>query len=169
MEKPIVLYTDHYTNRVICHSFAQGSDSLMCHVDNFTEFNKTIATYGYLRGTGEVIKKSKNFYYMDHGYFNQSSRIFEKYDPISAADRPPTANLKISFTVSASGSTITNSRLFPTSAHSYPYGARPEAFILVFLTLALLDLANLKLIFIFSKIATASNILFINTEAGSSE
>ena len=78
MEKPIVLYTDHYTNRAICHSFAQGSDSLMCHVDNFTEFNKTIATYGYLRGTGEVIKKSKNFYYMDHGYFNQSSRIFEK-------------------------------------------------------------------------------------------
>ena len=60
MEKPIVLYTDHYTNRAICHSFAQGSDSLMCHVDNFTEFNKTIATYGYLRGTGEVIKKSKN-------------------------------------------------------------------------------------------------------------
>jgi hypothetical protein len=77
MEKPIVLYTNHITNRVLCHSFAKGSGSLMCHVDNFEDFNKTIATYGYLRGTGEAIRKSKNFYYLDHGYFNQSNRIFE--------------------------------------------------------------------------------------------
>ena len=30
-----------------------------------------------MRGTLEVINKVKNFYYMDHGYFNQSKRIFE--------------------------------------------------------------------------------------------
>ncbi len=78
MEKPIVLYTDHYINRVLCHSFAQGSNSLMCHVDKFKDYKKTIATYGYLRGTGTAIKKSNNFYYLDHGYFNQSKRIFEK-------------------------------------------------------------------------------------------
>ena len=35
----------------------------MCHVNNFKEFDKTIATYGYLRGTGEVLKKKvKNFF-----------------------------------------------------------------------------------------------------------
>ena len=28
------------------------------------------------RGTGEVIKKVKNFIYMDHGYFRQSKRKF---------------------------------------------------------------------------------------------
>jgi len=77
MEKPIVLYTDHYINRLLCHSFAQGSNSLMCHVTKFKDYNKTIATYGYLRGTGTAIKQSTNYYYLDHGYFNQSKRKFE--------------------------------------------------------------------------------------------
>ena len=71
MEKPIVIY------KTICYSFAKGSNSLMCHVNNFNDFNKTIATYGVLRGTLEVINKSKNYLYMDHGYFNQSKRSFE--------------------------------------------------------------------------------------------
>ena len=77
MEKPITIYTDHIMNRTLCYNFAKGSNSLLCHVNNFKEFDKTIATYGVLRGTLEVIKKVKNFYYMDHGYFNQSQRIFE--------------------------------------------------------------------------------------------
>ena len=76
--KPIVLYTDHEINRSLCYNFAKGSQSLMCHVNNFKEFDKTIATYGYRRGTGEAIKKVKNFYYMDHGYFKQSKRMFIK-------------------------------------------------------------------------------------------
>ena len=77
MKKPIVIYTDHIMNRTLCYSFAKGSDSLLCHVNNFKDYNNTIATYGVLRGTYEVIKKVKNFYYMDHGYFNQSKRKFE--------------------------------------------------------------------------------------------
>ncbi len=77
MKKPIVIYTDHIMNRTLCYSFAKGSDSLLCHVNNFKDYNSTIATYGVLRGTYEVIKKVKNFYYMDHGYFNQSIRKFE--------------------------------------------------------------------------------------------
>ena len=77
MEKPIVIYTDHIMNKTICYSFAKGSNSLMCHVNNFNDFNKTIATYGVLRGTLEVINKSKNYLYMDHGYFNQSKISFE--------------------------------------------------------------------------------------------
>ncbi len=77
MNKPIVIYTDHIMNRTLCYNFAKGSNSLLCHVNKFNEYNKTIATYGVLRGTYEVIKKVKNFYYMDHGYFNQSTRKFE--------------------------------------------------------------------------------------------
>tara|TARA_B100000989_G_scaffold12368_2_gene8457 strand:- start:384 stop:1142 length:759 start_codon:yes stop_codon:yes gene_type:complete len=77
MEKPVVIYTNHIINKTLCYNFAKGSDSLLCHVDNFKEFNKTIATYGVLRGTYDLIKKVKNYYYMDHGYFNQSDRKFE--------------------------------------------------------------------------------------------
>ena len=78
MEKPIVIYTDHIINKTLCYTFAKGSGSYLCHVDKFKEFNRTIATYGVLRGTYEVINKVSNFYYMDHGYFNQSKRKFEK-------------------------------------------------------------------------------------------
>ena len=77
MEKPIVIYTDHIMNRTLCYNFAKGSDSLLCNIKNFKEFDKTIATYGVLRGTLDVINKVKNYYYMDHGYFNQSKRIFK--------------------------------------------------------------------------------------------
>lgn len=76
MQNPIVIYTDHIVNRTVCYHFAKGSNSLLCNIKNFKEFNKTIATYGLLRGTYETIKKVKNFYYMDHGYFNQSKRNF---------------------------------------------------------------------------------------------
>ncbi len=76
-ENPIVIYTDHIINRTLCYSFAKGSGSLMCHVDNFKDYSKTIATYGFLRGTGDLIKKVKNYYYLDHGYFKQSNRLFE--------------------------------------------------------------------------------------------
>ena len=60
MEKPIVIYTDHSINKTLCYNFAKGSNSLLCHVNNFKDFNKTIATYGVLRGTLEGIRKSKN-------------------------------------------------------------------------------------------------------------
>ena len=77
MEKPIVTYTDHIMNKTLCYNFAKGSDALMCHVNDFKEYDKTIATYGVLRGTYDIIKRAKNFYYIDHGYFNQSTRKFE--------------------------------------------------------------------------------------------
>ncbi len=77
MDKPIVLYTDHIMNRTLCYNFAKGSGSLMCHVNNFKEFNKTIATYGVLRGTYDIIQQVNDYYYIDHGYFNQSIRKFE--------------------------------------------------------------------------------------------
>ncbi len=77
MEKPIVIYTDHIMSKTLCYNFAKGSDALMCHVNDFKDYDKTIATYGVLRGTYDVIKKAKNFFYIDHGYFIQSTRKFE--------------------------------------------------------------------------------------------
>ena len=77
MEKPVVIYTDHIINKTLCYNFAKGSDALMCHVSNFRDYNRSIATYGVLRGTLEIINKVKNYFYMDHGYFNQSKRSFE--------------------------------------------------------------------------------------------
>ena len=76
MEKPVAIYTDHIMNRTLCYNFAKGADSLMCHINDFREYHKTIATYGVLRGTFELTKKVNNYYYMDHGYFNQSKREF---------------------------------------------------------------------------------------------
>ena len=76
-QKPVVIYTDHLINKTLCYHFAKGSNSLMCHVEKFNDYDKTIATYGYLRGAGEAINKSKNFYYIDHGYFKQSKRSFD--------------------------------------------------------------------------------------------
>ncbi len=77
IQKPITIYTDHIMNKSLCYSFAKGSNSLLCHVNKFTEYDRTIATYGVLRGTFEIIKKVKNYYYIDHGYFNQSKREFK--------------------------------------------------------------------------------------------
>ena len=77
MEKPVAIYTDHIMNRTLCYNFAKGADSPMCHINDFKEHNRTIATYGVLRGTFELTKKVNNFFYMDHGYFNQSKREFK--------------------------------------------------------------------------------------------
>ena len=57
IQKPITIYTDHIMNKSLCYSFAKGSNSLLCHVNKFTELNRTIATYGVLRGTFEIIKR----------------------------------------------------------------------------------------------------------------
>lgn len=77
MEKPIVLYTDHPINKRISNYFSIGVKTNMCHVKNFVHFDRSIAVYGYLRGTGEAIHKSNNYWYIDHGYFKQSSRVFK--------------------------------------------------------------------------------------------
>ena len=76
MEKPVVIYTDHIMNRTLCYNFAKGANSPMCHIKDFREHQRVIATYGVLRGTFELIQKVNNFFYMDHGYFNQSKREF---------------------------------------------------------------------------------------------
>ena len=76
--KPTVLYTNHSINQTVSYRFAKGSGLDLCRVEDFSDFKKPIAAYGYKRGTGEAINKSSDFWYLDHGYFKQSSRNFIK-------------------------------------------------------------------------------------------
>jgi len=73
-EIPLVLYTNHSINKEVTTAFASGINAETCHVSRHINFNQTIASYGYLRGVGEAYKKSKNFWYIDHGYFKSSKR-----------------------------------------------------------------------------------------------
>ena len=45
MDKPIVIYTDHIVNKTVCYNFAKGSDSLLCHVNNFSKRVHTCVPY----------------------------------------------------------------------------------------------------------------------------
>lgn len=75
----IILQTTHPTNIKITNNFAIGCNGEKTKIDDYI-FNKndTIASYGILRGTGEIFKKSHNFYYIDHGYLGASKRSFSK-------------------------------------------------------------------------------------------
>ena len=77
IDNPVVLYTDHFVNKYLSDCFSTGAQISKIHIDNFNDFSKTVVVYGYLRGTGDAIKKSRNFYYIDHGYFKQSQRSFK--------------------------------------------------------------------------------------------
>ena len=75
---PAVYFTEHEISRNICRAFAKGCGAIMMPVE-VAERRKTAAMYGFLRGTGEVMKERwKNqyyryqepFVYIDHGYIN---------------------------------------------------------------------------------------------------
>ncbi len=73
----ITIQTDHFMNKIVTTCFSNGTKSELININNYNHNNNnTIATYGILRGTGDLIKKSRNFYYLDHGYVSSSSRNF---------------------------------------------------------------------------------------------
>ena len=73
----IVLQTNHFTNIKITNSFAKGCNGKKINISKYLHDDKNIiASYGILRGTGDIFKKSKNFYYIDHGYLATSNRSF---------------------------------------------------------------------------------------------
>tara|TARA_B100001964_G_C14178226_1_gene574905 strand:+ start:424 stop:1188 length:765 start_codon:yes stop_codon:yes gene_type:complete len=76
LQKPLCLKTDHFVNQGVVTSFAKGLDGIVKNINNFSDHSQPIATYGILRGTGEILKKSRNFFYIDHGYFDSSAREF---------------------------------------------------------------------------------------------
>ncbi|MDB4860175.1 hypothetical protein OAI01_01290 [Alphaproteobacteria bacterium] len=75
----IVLQTNHKNNIVVTDSFAKGCNGNIVNVRDYT-FSEAdiISSYGILRGTGNFFKKSKNYYYIDHGYLGASNRTFSK-------------------------------------------------------------------------------------------
>jgi len=69
-------FTDHFVNKTVMQFFAKSLHTQLLHINNFEKSEKTFCSYGILRGTGEAIQLSKNFIYLDHGYFESSSRSF---------------------------------------------------------------------------------------------
>ena len=72
-----VIQTNHFVNKTVTEFFAKGCYGKLVNInDYYFKDSDTLATYGILRGTGELLKKAKNFYYIDHGYFALSNRTF---------------------------------------------------------------------------------------------
>lgn len=79
IKKPKVVLTGHPINKIIMQNFAVGIGEKNFYLANSFDPTKTsFASYGYLRGTGELYKNAKEFWYLDHGYFQQSRREFKK-------------------------------------------------------------------------------------------
>tara|TARA_B100000902_G_C27316347_1_gene921567 strand:+ start:347 stop:1117 length:771 start_codon:yes stop_codon:yes gene_type:complete len=77
MNKACVFYTDHYVNQIVTQFLAKSQSLTFQSIENYQDNNQCIFTsYGILRGTGDIFKKSKNYIYIDHGYFNASARKF---------------------------------------------------------------------------------------------
>ena len=60
------LLTRPITDEVV-RPFVESAKGTLHTVDN-VDINKPISCFGILRGTGELLKKSKEFYYFDHAY-----------------------------------------------------------------------------------------------------
>ncbi len=79
MNNLITIQTDHFVNKAVTTCFSRGTNSTLVNINDYVHNNKNIiATYGILRGTENVIKKTKNFFYLDHGYLSSSKRQFNK-------------------------------------------------------------------------------------------
>jgi hypothetical protein len=74
-----VYYTNHYVNQVVTQFLAKSQKLSYNRIENYIiEDNTYFISYGILRGTGEIFNNSLNYIYIDHGYFNASSRKFTK-------------------------------------------------------------------------------------------
>ena len=58
----IVIQTNHFVNKTVTDCFAKGTNAKIINIEDYKNQNSdTIASYGILRGTGELLKKSHNF------------------------------------------------------------------------------------------------------------
>lgn len=72
-------HTNHFINQTIIQFFSKSLNLSLAEINEYQNSNKIFASYGILRGTGNIIKeKGSNFIYIDHGYFNASSRKFTR-------------------------------------------------------------------------------------------
>ena len=68
---PISAFTSKSSSLNQAITFSKGCNGSTADVKNIKS-NKSIATYGILRGAGELMKRSAEFWYIDHGYFGDS-------------------------------------------------------------------------------------------------
>jgi len=74
-----VYFTDHFVNQTVTQFFAKSNNKPLSAIHTYNKSDDLFVSYGILRGTGEIIKeRKKNFIYLDHGYFQASSRKFTK-------------------------------------------------------------------------------------------
>jgi len=72
----IAYYTDHFVNQTVMQFFSKSLGIELLPISKFNYEDKILCTYGILRGTAEAIKSSKEYIYIDHGFFNSSLRSF---------------------------------------------------------------------------------------------
>lgn len=70
---PHIYVTDHQHSRVVGQAFAQGCDGKIAPTDKLLEGPAVV--YGILRGCDRIIREceivSRDFYHIDHGYFDR--------------------------------------------------------------------------------------------------
>ncbi len=70
---PKVYVTEHPHSQVICQAFAKGCSGQL--VPPLRLLDGPAATYGILRGTGDILRQcewiDRDYYYIDHGYFRR--------------------------------------------------------------------------------------------------
>ena len=72
-----VIQTSFWANQKVAENFALGCNGQIINIDEYIQKeNDVIATHGILRGTDKILKRSKNFYYIDNGYFGSTKRSF---------------------------------------------------------------------------------------------
>tara|TARA_B100001559_G_C16277965_1_gene519218 strand:- start:28 stop:777 length:750 start_codon:yes stop_codon:yes gene_type:complete len=75
----IVLQTEHFVNKYVTECFAHGTNSEIVKIDNYSPSSEDkLASYGILRGVGQILKNSNYYFYLDHGYIGASKRSFKK-------------------------------------------------------------------------------------------
>ena len=69
-------YTDHFVNQTVTQFFKSLGLTLY-ELNEYKNSSNIFATYGILKEQ-EIIKEEKKTLYLDHGYFNSSTRRFTK-------------------------------------------------------------------------------------------
>ena len=70
IQPPEVAITVAPINQTICRAFARGCGGKIIPCKKSGD---RVATYGIKRGSGDSIKRAKEFWYIDHGYFGKGA------------------------------------------------------------------------------------------------
>jgi len=69
-------YTENIINQNVIQFFSKGLNLKLNKIRDYKKNTNVFASYGILRGTGDIIKNLDSYIYLDHGFFNSSKRKF---------------------------------------------------------------------------------------------